>query len=300
MRGSGRMSTAAYSAPSASSAADGARREAAHGLLGRALHEQDHVVVGDRLLGWRRGWGSRDMCGHSALVSRERAWMGPPISAAEDRVDAAVLLDAAQVREVRGDDGGTEVVAAAGEVLTSAREPGMAASMRCLSSSVLGIGDSLAAATLREALDSDRTGGARDMITFTDKGAEKVQEFLADAERRHRDRPACASACAAAAAPASSTRSRSTASATATRSSRTTACGSSSTRPSLPYVRGRGRRLRRGPPGRRLQGREPERHRGLRLRLLVPRRGRGRGLRRLRPPSLRQDPSAAPPGGVRR
>ena len=44
---------------------------------------------------------------------------------------------------------------------------------------------------------------------------------------------------------------------------------------------GRGRRLRRGPPGRRLQGRQPERHRGLRLRLLLPRRGGGRGLRRL-------------------
>ena len=45
---------------------------------------------------------------------------------------------------------------------------------------------------------------------------------------------------------------------------------------------GRDRRLRRGPPGRRLQGRQPERHRGLRLRLLLPRRGGGRGLRRLR------------------
>ena len=51
--------------------------------------------------------------------------------------------------------------------------------------------------------------------------------------------------------------------------------------PSLPYVERRGRRLRRGPPGRRLQGRQPERDRGLRLRLLLPRRGGGRGLRRL-------------------
>ena len=43
--------------------------------------------------------------------------------------------------------------------------------------SVDGIDDSLAVATLREALDSVRTGAS--LITFTDKGAEKVQEFLA-------------------------------------------------------------------------------------------------------------------------
>ena len=50
--------------------------------------------------------------------------------------------------------------------------------------------------------------------------------------------PACASVCAAVAAPASSTPSPSTRSATTTRSSRTTACASSSTGPSLPYVKG--------------------------------------------------------------
>src|SRR5829696_1918504 len=43
------------------------------------------------------------------------------------------------------------------------------------------------------------------------------------------------------------------------------------------------RRLRRGPPGRRLQGGESERHRGLRLRLVLHGRRRRRGLRRLRP-----------------
>src|SRR4051795_7111426 len=59
----------------------------------------------------------------------------------------------------------------------SARAPGMAASMRAFRSSVDGIEDSLAVATLREALDSVRTGAS--LITFTEKGAEKVQEFLA-------------------------------------------------------------------------------------------------------------------------
>src|SRR5215203_5327302 len=60
---------------------------------------------------------------------------------------------------------------------TSAVEPGIAVSMRCRSSSVEGIEDSLAAATLPEALDSVSTG-ASTLITFTEKGAEKVQEFL--------------------------------------------------------------------------------------------------------------------------
>jgi iron-sulfur cluster assembly protein len=53
----------------------------------------------------------------------------------------------------------------------------MAASMRVLRSSVEGIENSLAAATLREVSDSVRTGAL--LITFTEKGAEKVQEFLA-------------------------------------------------------------------------------------------------------------------------
>ena len=49
MRGSGRMSTAANGASRAWSAADGARGEPARGRVGRALHEEDDVVVGDRL-----------------------------------------------------------------------------------------------------------------------------------------------------------------------------------------------------------------------------------------------------------
>ena len=51
--------------------------------------------------------------------------------------------------------------------------------------------------------------------------------------------------------------------------------------PSLPYVRGLDDRLRRRPPGRRLQGRQPQRDRRLWLWLLLPRRGGGGSLRRL-------------------
>src|SRR5215211_8417791 len=60
---------------------------------------------------------------------------------------------------------------------TCALAPGIAVSMRCRSSSVEGIEDSVAVATLREALDSV-SNGSDYLITFTDKGAEKVQEFL--------------------------------------------------------------------------------------------------------------------------
>ena len=58
----------------------------------------------------------------------------------EHRVDAAVLLDAAHPGELGRDDGGPEMIAGAGEV-GHARpcEPGIAASMRGLSSSVEGI-----------------------------------------------------------------------------------------------------------------------------------------------------------------
>ena len=118
------------------------------------------------------------------------------------------------------------------------------------------------------------------MISFTEKGAEKVKEFLGVPERRRRRPPACGWASAAAAAPASSTRSRSTRSATATRCSRTTACASSSTVRACRTSAARSSTTSR-PAGRRLQGREPQRGRRVRLRLLLPRRGRGRGLRGL-------------------
>ena len=115
-------------------------------------------------------------------------------------------------------------------------------------------------------------------ITFTDKGAEKVREFLDSPGRATSRPPACASASAAAAARASSTSSPSTSSATATPSSRTTACSILVDAQSLPYVDGSVDRLRRLAPGRRLPGRQPQRRRGLRLRLVVPRRGRRAGL----------------------
>ena len=58
----------------------------------------------------------------------------------EHRVDTAVLLDAAHPGELGRDDGGAEVVAGAREVgHVGACEPGIAASMRCLRSSVEGI-----------------------------------------------------------------------------------------------------------------------------------------------------------------
>ena len=87
MRGSGRMSTAANGVPAACSAAT-VRAENPHvGLLGRALHEEDHVVLGDRLgdrvadrvVGLRRSWGP-----HGVLSLQARAWIAPPTLAGED------------------------------------------------------------------------------------------------------------------------------------------------------------------------------------------------------------------------
>src|SRR5829696_4715720 len=57
-----------------------ARGEAAHGPLGRALHEEDDLVVTDGALDGVADGVLGHGC-HSALVSRERAWVGPPMSA---------------------------------------------------------------------------------------------------------------------------------------------------------------------------------------------------------------------------
>ena len=117
MRGSGRMSSAAYWTPSALSAPGRARREAARGLVGRALHEQHHAVLVDRLLDEVADL----VVGHGVApgveVLMESAWMAPPISCAEHVVDQLVLLDPRQALEPVRHDLGAEMVAAAGEVV---------------------------------------------------------------------------------------------------------------------------------------------------------------------------------------
>ena len=124
------------------------------------------------------------------------------------------------------------------------------------------------------------------MITFTEKGAEKVQEFLAsqsaDVQTSGLRVGVRGGGCSGFQYALAFDTQRDGDEVFEDHGLRILVDG-----PSLPVRQGRGRRLRRGPPGRRLQGRQPERHRGLRLRLLLPRRGRGRGLRRLgavRPP----------------
>src|SRR5262249_18379340 len=86
----------------------------------------------------------------------------------EHRVDAAMLLDAAQPGELRGHHGRAKMVSASREVGDFCARTGS-----CGLDAVLQVVgrwhqvSSLAVATLRI------------VITFTDKGAEKVQEFLA-------------------------------------------------------------------------------------------------------------------------
>ena len=75
------------------------------------------------------------------------------------------------------------------------------------------------------------------MITFTEKGAEKVQEFLA-AQSADIQRPACASACVAAAARASSTPLPSTSERDGDEVFVDHGLRILVDRPSLPYVRG--------------------------------------------------------------
>src|SRR3954467_7206021 len=98
----------------------------------------------------------------------------------EHRVDTAVLLDAAQPGELGGDDRGPEVVARAreiGHVGLGAGDRGLDALLEIVRRGHLR--RSVAAATLWEALAGHTTGSASHVITFSDKGAEKVQEFLA-------------------------------------------------------------------------------------------------------------------------
>ena len=59
---------------------------------------------------------------------------------AENAVDELVLVDPAEALEAVGNDLGAEVVAAARQVLHMTFAPGKASSMRCLSSSLVGIG----------------------------------------------------------------------------------------------------------------------------------------------------------------
>src|SRR5262249_6851791 len=59
--------------------AGGPRREAAHRLLGRALHEEDHGVLVDRLLDGVAG-AVRSRLAQGVSVLSGRAWISPPSS----------------------------------------------------------------------------------------------------------------------------------------------------------------------------------------------------------------------------
>src|SRR5439155_1053777 len=67
----------------------GAHREAAGGLLGRALHEEHHLVLVDRLLQKVADLVVRHALLPGVDVLIERAWIGPPICAWRSRAAAA-------------------------------------------------------------------------------------------------------------------------------------------------------------------------------------------------------------------
>src|SRR3954451_19316361 len=114
---------------------DRAGAEAAHGLLGAALHEEDDFVLGDRL-----GNLVADGVAHqSALVTRDRAWMGPPMSVP----NTAYTRRCCSMRLMPENSGAMTVARKWSpppvRSVTSTCAPGIAASMRCLSSSGEGI-----------------------------------------------------------------------------------------------------------------------------------------------------------------
>ena len=80
IRGSGRMSSAAYLTLERVERGGRAHREAAGRLVGGALHEEHHGVVPDRLLQERADLGVGHRVPPGVEVLRERAWIGPPTS----------------------------------------------------------------------------------------------------------------------------------------------------------------------------------------------------------------------------
>jgi iron-sulfur cluster assembly protein len=86
----------------------------------------------------------------------------------EHRVDAAVLLDAAQSGELGRYDGRAEVIAASREVGDF-----------CARTGYCGLDAVLQVVGRWHQVSSVAVATLRIVITFTDKGAEKVQEFLA-------------------------------------------------------------------------------------------------------------------------
>ena len=121
--------------------------------------------------------------GHRSLAplgsSRDRAWIGTADLGAEDGVDEPVLLDAAHARERRWRRRSARKWSPPPvRSSTSARgtgDGGLDALLELVGAGHLA--DRVASAIFREA--DRRHAGGKGMITFTEKGAEKVQEFLA-------------------------------------------------------------------------------------------------------------------------
>ena len=114
MCGFSARTTAAYSVPRASSAA-AVRAEKPH--MGRSgVPFMKRMISWPAIASWIAARTGFSLTGSLRSRLEGKGMDGAADLGPEDRVDTAVLLDAAQAREVRGDDGGTEVVAAAGEV----------------------------------------------------------------------------------------------------------------------------------------------------------------------------------------
>src|SRR3954451_12725151 len=117
IRGSGRTSTAAYGLPSASSAA-AVRAEKPH--IGRSgvpfMKRITSCSPIASVMAARMGFSVVSLTTSLRSGFEGQGVDGPADLRSEDRVDTPVLLDPAELRELRGHDFRPEVVAAAGEV----------------------------------------------------------------------------------------------------------------------------------------------------------------------------------------
>src|SRR3954447_18025476 len=154
MRGSGRTSTAAYGLPSASSAA-AVRAEKPHiGCSGVPfMKRMTSCSPIASVMASRMGFSVVSLTSSLRSGFEGQGVDGPADLRSEDRVDAPVLLDPAELRELRGHDFRLEVIAAAGEVgdlCARIGDRGLDALFQLVRTRHP---SSLATATLREALD---------------------------------------------------------------------------------------------------------------------------------------------------
>jgi hypothetical protein len=269
MRGSGRMSTAANGTPTACSAPAARALKPHMGCSGvpfmkrMTLFSWIAPAMASRRGSALRSWGLR--------LELQRVDRPAELARAEGVVHQPVLLDPAQARERVGADVRLEVhVVGRGDLGDGPRDLGLDALFEL-------VWRGHSASEYRTAIFREAMQYAP--VTFTDLGARKVQEFLASQDTDTSTRAAARRARRWLLGLPVPARLRPE----ARRGPRLRGPGPEGLRRRAePALRARlADRLHRSADRRRVPGQQPERRRRVRLRLFVPRAGRGRGLGRL-------------------